>query len=37
MKLRFIIVSDSIAVASREWPQGKTVSPILAAAIHDGK
>ena len=39
MKSRFIIVSDSIPVATREWPQVEIVSlaPILAAAIYGGK
>jgi hypothetical protein len=39
MKSHFIIVSNSIPVATGEWPQVETVSlaPILAAAIYGGK
>jgi hypothetical protein len=39
MKSRFIIVSNSIPVATGQWPQVETVSraPILAAAIYGGK
>jgi hypothetical protein len=39
MKSRFIIVSDSIPVATGAWPQVEAVSlaPILAAAIYGRK
>jgi hypothetical protein len=39
MKSRFIIVSDSIPVATGDWPQVETVSlaPILAGAIYGSK
>jgi len=38
-EIRFIIVSNSFPVASREWPQVETVllAPIVAAAFYGGK